>query len=347
MRVLVTGGAGYLGTVLCRALLERGHSPVALDRFFWPAGPLDELAIPYITGDVRDWNDAWLEGIDGVCHLAGLSNDPTAEYNPDANWQMNVVATERLVAGCKRRGVERMIFASSASVYDTDRSSQDLDRSPIMCDEQTELHPRGAYSISKRAAEKHLLAEADDKFRPVILRQGTVYGYSPRMRFDLVVNTFIKDALVNRRLYLHGGGWMWRPLVDTTDIARAHIMCLEAPIDVVGGQIFNVMEENYQIRQLAMLVAGSLGLMQNPIHVQLVETELPTLVRNYRMSNKKLSQALGFTPSVTVLESIQNMLRRLPIDRVEELTHPKNYNIRWMTLLEEIHQAQRAFETIY
>jgi nucleoside-diphosphate-sugar epimerase len=347
MRVLVTGGAGYLGTVLCGALLGRGHSVVALDRFFWPAAPLVELGVPYITGDVRDWDDSWLDGVDGVCHLAGLSNDPTAEYNPDANWQMNVVATERLVEACKRRGVERLIFASSASVYDTDRSSKESDRTPVMCDEQTEIRPRGAYSISKQAAEDLLLAAADDRFCPVILRQGTVYGYSPRMRFDLVVNTFIKDALVNRRLYLHGGGWMWRPLVDTTDIARAHIMCLEAPLDIVGGEIFNVMEENYQIRQLAMLVAGSLGLMRNPIHVELVETELPTLVRNYRMSNKKLSQALGFTPSVTVLESIQNMLQKLPIDRIEELTHPRNYNIRWMTLLEEIHQAQRPFQTIY
>jgi nucleoside-diphosphate-sugar epimerase len=347
MKVLVTGGAGYLGTVLCCALQARGHDPLVVDRLFWAPGPLEEAGIPYVRADLRDWDDAWLDGVDAVAHLAGLSNDPTAEYNPDANWQMNVVATEKLIAACKRRGVERLTFASSASIYDTDQSAGELDHSPVMCDEETVVHPRGAYSISKHAAEKLLLEATDAKFRPTILRQGTVYGYSPRMRFDLVVNTFIKDAVVNRRLYLHGGGWMWRPLVDAADIARAHIMCLEAPLDAVGGELFNVMEENYQIRQLAMLVAGSLALLPEPIQVELVQTPLPTLVRNYRMSNAKLSRAVGFTPSVTVLQSIENMLKRLPLDRVDELTHPRHYNIRWMTLLEEVHGLQREFASIY
>jgi nucleoside-diphosphate-sugar epimerase len=347
MKVLVTGGAGYLGTVLCRALKECGHDAVVLDRMFWPAAPLEELGVRCIVGDVRDWRDEWLDGIDAVAHLAGLSNDPTAEYNPDANWQMNVVATERLVSACKRRGIRRFTFASSASIYDTEQSAGELDHTPVMCDERSEVRPRGAYSISKHAAEKILFDAADATFAPTILRQGTVYGFSPRMRFDLVVNTFIKDAVVNRRLYLHGGGWMWRPLVDATDIARAHVMCLEAPIEAVGGELFNVLEENYQIRQLAMLVAGSLSLLPQPIRVELVETPLPTLVRNYRMSNAKLSRAVGFTPSVTVLQSIEVMLKRLPLDRIDELTHPRHYNIRWMTLLEEIHAQQREFASIY
>lgn len=347
MKVLVTGGAGYLGTVLCSALKERGHEPVALDRMFWGAKALDELGIRWIQADVRAWRDEWLDGIDAVAHLAGLSNDPTAEYNPDANWQMNVVGTELLAAACKRGGIQRLSFASSASVYDTETSSSEFNHSPLMCDEETGVDPRGAYSISKREAEKRLLAAASDSFVPIILRQGTVYGYSPRMRFDLVVNTFIKDAVINRRLYLHGGGWMWRPLVDVTDIARAHIMCLEAPVEVVGRQTFNVLEENYQIRQLAMLVAGSLMLERKAIQVELVEAPLPTLVRNYRMSNAKLSRSLGFTPSVTVLQSIENMLKKLPLDKTEELTHPRHYNIQWMSLIEEIHQQQRNFVSIY
>lgn len=347
MKVLVTGGAGYLGTLLCEALKQRGHEPIALDRMFWSPEPLNENGIRWIQGDVRWWRDEWLDGIDAVAHLAGLSNDPTAEYNPEANWQMNVVATEQIIEACKRRGIRRFTFASSASIYDTDQSSSELDHSPVMCDEETEVRPRGAYSISKREAEKALLAAADESFKPTILRQGTVYGFSPRMRFDLVVNTFIKDAVINRRLYLHGGGWMWRPLVDAADIARAHIMCLEADVNVVGGQIFNVLEENYQIRQLAMLVAGSLMLMPKPIQVELVETPLPKLVRNYRMSNAKLSRALGFTPSVTVLQSIENMLKKLPLDKAEELTHPRHYNIRWMSILEEVHVQQREFESIY
>jgi nucleoside-diphosphate-sugar epimerase len=347
MRVLVTGGAGYIGAVLCRQLLEAGHGVVVLDRLFWGRKPLDGLDVAIRCGDLRAFDDAWLEGIDAVCHLGGLSNDPTAEYNTEANWQMNAVATERLVAACKARGIRRFTFASSASIYDSEASSHELTRSPVMCDESTAVAPRGAYSISKKFAEDVILRAADDAFAPVVFRQGTVYGYSPRMRFDLVVNTFLKDAIVLRRLYLHGGGWMWRPLVDVEDVARVHVVALEAPLEAIRGQIFNVLEENYQIRQLAMLVAGSLSLLTPPIHVDLQQAPLPSLVRNYRMSNAKLSTALGFTPSRTVLESIDAMLAVLPLEQVERFGDPRHYNVRWMSLIEEVHEEQKAFANIY
>ena len=347
MRVLVTGGAGYIGAVLCRQLLEAGHGVVVVDRLFWGRKPLEGLDVEIVPGDLRAFDEAWLAGIDAVCHLGGLSNDPTAEYNTAANWQMNAVATERLVAACKAHGIRRFTFASSASIYDSEASSLELVSSPVMCDETTVVAPRGAYSISKKHAEDVVLGAADDAFAPVIFRQGTVYGYSPRMRFDLVVNTFLKDAIVSRRLLLHGGGWMWRPLVDVEDVARVHVLALAAPLETIRGQIFNVLEENYQIRQLAMLVAGSLSLLDPAIRVDLQEAPLPTLVRNYRMSNAKLSKALDFTPSRTVLESITDMLAKLPLDRVEQYGDPHHYNVRWMSLLEEFHAEQRAYETIY
>jgi len=343
MRVLVTGGAGYIGVELCRLLLERGHTVRVVDRFFFGAEPLDALAsrsggaLTYVAGDVRDIDASWLDGVEAVSHLAGLSNDPTAEYNTEANWQMNAVATERLAEACRARGIARFVFGSSASIYDG--------IGPGMFDEKTEVQPRGAYSLSKKYGEDALLALADDRFRPTILRQGTVYGWSPRMRFDLVVNTFLKDAVTVGTLYLHGGGWQWRPLVDVTDVARAHIACLEAPLAAVGGEIFNVMEENYQVRQLAMLVAGSLSLRDR--HVRLQEAPLPEFVRDYRMSNLKMTQRLGFTPAVTVLESIDVMLEKLPLADVAWLQNPRWYNIRWMTLLEEIHGGQREFASIY
>ncbi len=347
MRVLVTGGAGYIGVVLCRQLLEAGHRPVVLDRLFWGRKPLEGLDVEIVGGDLREFDDAWLAGIDAVCHLAGLSNDPTAEYNPAANWQMNALGTERLVRACKAHGIARFTFASSASIYDSETSSHELARSPMMCDETTAVEPRGAYSLSKKYAEDVVLGAADANFAPVVFRQGTVYGYSPRMRFDLVVNTFVKDAVVFKRLYLHGGGWMWRPLVDVEDVARVHVVALGAPPDAIRGQIFNVLEENYQIRQLAMLVAGSLSLVDPPIRVDLQEAPLPALVRNYRMSNAKLTTVLGFTPSRTVLESIGDMLERLPLDRIDDYGDPRYYNIRWMTLLEEFHVEQRRFASIY
>jgi len=343
MHILVTGGGGYIGLELCRQLVDRGDRVRVIDRFFFGSRPLEELAaahpgmVEIVTGDLRNWEPQWLAGIEGVSHLAGLSNDPTAEYNPDANWQMNAVATERLAHACKEAGVKRLVFGSSASLYDG--------LGPGMFDEMTPVQPRGAYSTSKRWAEQALLALADDDFSPTIMRQGTVYGYSPRMRFDLVVNTFVKDAIVHKKLFLHGGGWQWRPLVDVSDVARAHVVALNAQLELVHGEIFNVMQENYQVRQLAMLVAGSLSLVGRI--VELVEAPLPAFVRDYRMSNLKMTQRLAFTPAVTVLESIDTMLKRLPLDDIRSLTDPRQNNIAWMTLLEEVHTSQRAFDTIY
>ncbi len=344
MHVLVTGGAGYIGLQLCRQLLERGDRVRVVDRFYFGHPALEAFRpaaadgrLEWIAGDVRTWDDAWLDGIDGVSHLAGLSNDPTAEYNADANWQMNAVATERLAEACRRHGVRRLVFGSSASLYDG--------LGPGMFDEETPVAPRGAYSQSKRFAEEALLAAAGRDFAPTILRQGTVYGYSERMRFDLVVNTFIKDAITHHKLFLHGGGWQWRPLVDVGDVARAHIACLTAPEAEVHGEIFNVMQENYQIRQLAMLVAGSL--LVRGRRVELVDAPGRDLVRDYRMTNLKMTQRIGFTPAVTVLESIESMLGVLPLEDIASLSHPRHYNIAWMTLLEEIHGAQRPFAAIF
>jgi len=339
MKVLVTGGAGYIGVVLCEHLLQAGHQVRVLDRLYWGTKPIAHIAdrIEIVQADVRTFDRDVLDGIDGVVHLAGLSNDPTAEYNPAANWEMNALATQSLASTCKQRGIERFTFGSSASIYDGLGDG--------MFDETAKVAPRGAYSRSKFEAEQFLLSETSARFAPVMLRQGTVYGYSPRMRLDLVVNTFIKDALLRERLYLHGGGWMWRPLVDIGDVAEAHLRCLEAPLDRVRGQIFNVVHENFQIRQLAMLVAGSLSLHHR--HVRLENAPLPKINRNYRCTNRKLADAIGFTPRVTVLESIERMLSFLPIGNPVELAHPRYYNIEWMTLIDEVTSGHGSFDNVW
>ena len=169
------------------------------------------------------------------------------------------------------------------------------------------MRPRGAYATSKKAAEEALLSLAGDGFQPAILRQGTVYGYSPRMRFDLVVNTFVKDALIKGALSLHGGGWMWRPLVDVTDVARAHIHCLEAPVDQVGGEIFNVFHDNYQIRELAMLVAGSAQMRKFHVELKRRRCRRSRATTSARMPS--CATKAGFEPQVSVLESIEGMLQ--------------------------------------
>jgi len=323
MNVLVTGGSGYIGAVLCELLVRSGHAVRVLDRFYWGRDAIAPLlpAVQLIEADVRAVPASALDGVDAVVHLAGLSNDPTAEYNPQANWEMNAVATERLALACKRRGVRRFSFGSSASVYDG--------IGPGLHDETTAIAPRGAYSQAKAAAERALLRESGPDFAPTILRQGTVYGFSPRLRLDLVVNTFAKDALVAGALFLHGGGTMWRPLVDVTDVARAHLRVLEAPLGAVAGQIFNVVHANFQICNLAELVAHAHALRRH--HVRVEDAPLPPVVRDYRCANRKLTDVVGFTPTVTVLESIKDLLVRLPAD----LDDARYYNIRWMTKLEE------------
>ncbi len=286
--VLVTGGAGYIGSVLTGRLLERGYNVRILDRLYWGEQPLESFAgrIELVVADVRDIPPEALDGVDGVIHLAGLSNDPTAEYDPEANWQMNAVATDALGHACVERGIERVVFASSCSLYDGLPSG--------MHDETAALKPRGAYATSKAFGEEALLELMDDGLCPVILRNGTVYGFSPRMRYDLVVNTFVKDALLEERLLLHGGGWMWRPLVDVRDVSDAMIAALEAPAELARGEIFNVLHSNYQIRELAMLVAGSVQLLGRAVRLE--EVPAPNLTRDYECSSAKLAQKLGFTP---------------------------------------------------
>jgi nucleoside-diphosphate-sugar epimerase len=326
--ILVTGGAGYIGSVLTPRLLERGYRVRILDRLYWGRSPLEAVLddVELIEADVRDIPATALDGVDGVIHLAGLSNDPTAEYDPEANWQMNAVATEALGRACVDRDVERLVFASSCSLYDGLPAG--------MHDETAPIEPHGAYATSKRYGEEALLELAGEGLCPVILRNGTVYGYSPRMRFDLVVNTFVKDALLHGELSLHGGGWMWRPLVDVRDVTDAMIAALEAPADRARGEIFNVLHSNYQIRELAMLVAGSVQLLGR--QVRLSETPAPRLTRDYECSNSKLAQRLGFLPSRSVVEAITGILNAVDLQDRTKLTDPRYYNIRWLELLHEV-----------
>jgi nucleoside-diphosphate-sugar epimerase len=336
--VLVTGGAGYIGCVLVPRLLARGYRVRVLDRLYWGDAPLAGFQgrVELVEADVRDLPDDALDGIDGVIHLAGLSNDPTAEYDPEANWQMNAVATEAMGRACVERGVERFVLATSCSLYDG--------LPPGMHDEATPVDPRGAYATSKRYAEEALLSLVPDGLVPVLLRNGTVYGWSPRMRFDLVVNTFVKDALLEERLLLHGGGWMWRPLVDVRDVSDAMIAALEAPADVVRGEIYNVLHSNYQIRELAMLVAGSVQLLGR--NVRLEEVPAPALTRDYECSNAKLSTHLGFYPTHSVVGAVSDLLERIDLADRASLSHPRFYNIRWLELLNEVKPRLERFGAI-
>jgi nucleoside-diphosphate-sugar epimerase len=236
MKVLIIGGAGYVGSVLTEELLERGYSIKIFDRFYFGEAGLGGVRdrVEIVRGDMRTMPASVLADIGAVINLGGLSNDPTAEYNPKANYEMNTLATKLSAELCKAAGVKRYVLASSCSIYDVGVKDEEKD---IVIDERTPIAPKAAYSSSKFEAEKILLTLKDKSFSPVILRKGTIFGYSRRMRFDLVVNTFVKDALTKGSITPYFGGEMWRPLVDIRDAAKAYIACIEADDATVAGAI--------------------------------------------------------------------------------------------------------------
>ena len=340
MRILVTGGAGYIGSILVPRLLERGHQVRVVDRMFWGLPHYAGLpGVELVNADVRRLPEGVFDGIDAIDHLAGFSNDPTAEFSPEANWQMNAVATDAIAALARQSGARRLVFGSSCSLYD---GAEDAD---TVLDESAALAPRGAYATSKRYSEEALLSHAGHDFEPVILRQATVFGPSPRMRFDLVVNSFVKDALVRQRLILHGGGRMWRPLVAVDDLAEAHVACLEAPSELVAGETFNVVGANYQVRELAEVVAAALVRLGKPVALE--DGPLPKIVRNYRCSGEKLRSRLDLQLATTPAMAVQRLVDEYGAVPVESLGHPRFYNIAWMELLEQVRPAYQAMQNIF
>lgn len=337
--VCVTGGAGYIGVELVDQLVHQGHRVRVLDRFFWGTAGLDALpGVELISRDVREMVDSDLEGVDVVCHLAGLSNDPTADLDPSANWQMNAVATAELAESCIRMGVRRLTFGSSGSIYDGLEST-------TLLDEDAPVAPIGAYATSKYEAERRLLDAQTRGLEVVLLRQGTVGGYSRRMRYDLVVNTFLKDALLKKQLFLHDGGLMWRPLLDVQDVATAHVVCMDAPAEKVAGRIFNVAQDNYQVRDLARLCAEAVEPVVGPIEI----TSIPATgrKRDYRCSNARLTEATGWTPARTPADSIAGILANVGEIDGQEMMHPRYYNLRWMQLLSEVHEGLKPYSRVF
>ena len=335
-KILLVGGAGYVGSVLAEELLARGYAVRVLDRLYYGEDGLRDVRdrVELVRADMRTVGADAFNGVDAVINVAGLSNDPTAEYNPRANHEMNTLATQKLAVLCREQGVRRYVFASTCSIYDRGVGN---DRNDVLLDETSEVNPRAAYSGSKHQAEKLLLEMVDDEFCPVILRKGTVYGFSPRMRYDLVVNTFIKSALSGQPLSLHYGGEMWRPLVDVRDAARAYIAALEADEDLVRGEIFNVSYQNIRVSELALRVREALRGVG--VNVDIRPDYAYRGVRSYRVSAHKIERVLGVRPKVTIEESVADMVKKIPAYGYTDFDNPRYYNIRWMKLLEEAHRV--------
>ena len=333
--VLLVGGAGFVGAVLAKELLERGYEVRVFDRLYYGDQGLAKVRdrLDLVTGDVRQMDPTVLDRVSAVINISGLSNDPTAEYNPKANYEMNTVASLSLAELCKKHGVRRYLFSSTCSIYDVGVTEEEQD---VMLDEESPVHPRAAYSKSKYDAERGLLAMTSDDFNPVILRKGTIYGFSPRMRYDLVVNTFVKDALSKGYITIHLGGEMWRPLVEVRDVARAYIQLLTADEDRVKGEVFNLVYANHRISELALRVQSALA--EVGVKIDIRPDYQYKAVRSYRVSGRKLERVTGFEPQLSVEDSVKHMVQEIRAHGLTDFDNPRYYNIRWMQLLEEANQ---------
>lgn len=288
MRVLVSGHRGYIGTILVPMLLKHGHEVVGLDSDLYKQcsfGPTIK-EIPQYQIDIRDVQSCHLRGFDAIIHLAALSNDPLGDLRPEITYEINHFASIRLAILAKETGVRRFLFSSSCSTYGA--SGDDL------IGENALLSPVTHYARSKVMVEQDVYKLADDQFSPTFLRNATVYGVSPRLRFDLVLNNLVAWAYTTGKVYLKSDGMAWRPLVHVEDVSRAFLAILEAPLDMVHGQAFNVGQssENYRIRDLAEIVRRTVP----DCRIEFA-SDAETDKRNYRVNCDRIIKSLpSFQP---------------------------------------------------
>lgn len=298
LRIMVTGSSGYIGTLLVPMLERRGHAVLGVDTGLFAGceyGP--SAARRVLARDIRDLGEDDLRGCDAVVHLAALSNDPLSEIDPALTIEINHLAAVRLAALAKRAGVARFVFSSSCSVYG---NAQD-----IWADERTPPAPLTVYAEAKEAAERGILALADAGFCVVMLRHGTAYGYSSKIRFDLVLNNFVAWAATTGQVLLKSDGASWRPLVHVEDIARAFVAATEAPEAAVAGEVFNVgrTRDNVQVRDLAATVAAIVP----DCEIVTAAGAQPDL-RSYRVDCRKAEARLpGFAPEWSIEAGVREV----------------------------------------
>ncbi len=328
MKLLIAGGAGYVGSTLIPKLLDRGYKVDVVD-LFWFGNHLPRQ-VGTLNKDIFQLTVEDLEPYDQVIFLAGLSNDPMAEYSPSKNFVFNAAAPSYLAYIAKKASVKRYIYASSCSVYGYTENE--------LYDETRPVGSSYPYGISKLQGEQAALQLADENFSVISLRKGTISGYSPRMRFDLIINTMFKSAMKNHTITLDNPS-IWRPILSIQDATTAYIRAIEANHKISG--IFNVASGNYTVGEVGDLVKSTieerLGLRINLCikHIQ--------DFRNYKVSIEKAKNVLSFHPADEVKSIVANLIDNM--DKSRDWDNPLYSNIDTFKAIEdgiEIHAMAMA-----
>jgi len=321
--ILVIGGAGYIGSVLVRRLLDRGYRVQVLDRLLYGDESLAELYdrqdFDLVQGDFRNVEAVVraVQGMGSIIHLGAVVGDPACALDEEFTFDVNLAATRMIAEAGKGYGIRRFVFASSCSVYGA---------SDEVVDERSKLAPISLYARTKIESEKLLLSIMSDSFSPVLLRLATVCGMSYRPRFDLVVNLLTAQAIFDKKITIFGGD-QWRPFVHVEDVSKAIIRCLEAPPEVVSGQVLNVGSEagNYRLVQVGNVI-------KRIVPDTMVSVQRDTGdQRNYRVSFEKIQRMLDFQANKTVEDAILEIAAAVRSGRIVNYRAPQYSNVKWLS----------------
>lgn len=320
--ILVTGGAGYVGSVLVPELLRRGYRVKVIDLYLFGEDTLSSVKgnpdLRQIKGDIRDEGllKKEIKDIDAIIHLACISNDPSFQLNPVLGKSINYDAFLGLVRISKDSGVKRFIYASSSSVYGV-KKEEDVT-------EELGLRPLTDYSRYKALCEEALFKETGKGFATLVLRPATVCGYSPRQRLDLTVNILTNHA-VNKGVITVFGGGQKRPNIHIKDMVRAYLYMLGLEDSLISGKIFNVGYENYKVKEIAMMVKDIVG---KGVEIEFSPTDD---IRSYHISSEKIARELGFRPGYSIEEAVKDLMDAFREGKIpDSMEDARYYNIKTM-----------------
>ena len=300
-KILITGNLGYIGIILTEDLLKENYDVIGVDTDFYCDRRLYEFNFKrefiQLKKDIRKIEVSDIKDVDSIIHLSALSNDPLGELNPRLTDKINYEASLRLAQLAKKAKVKRFLFSSSCSIYGASANSQ--------LTEKSQMNPLSSYAHSKVNFEIELMKLADEHFSPVILRNGTAYGVSPNIRFDIVVNNLMGWAYTMKEIRILSDGRAWRPIVHIKDISHAFIASLKAPREEIHNEIFNVgiNSENYQVKEIAYEIQKLMSECEIKVLGKLNPDE-----RNYHVNFDKISENLrGFKPAWNLKKGIKEL----------------------------------------